>query len=59
MGINVSVHFIVKDKIRILNSCSAIDEIVTQSFETAHKTDVPSTIENCFVKFCRNEIVLS
>ena len=37
MGINVSVHFIVKDKIRILNSCSAIDEIVTQSFETAHK----------------------
>ena len=42
MGIKVSVPLIVKNKIRILNSWSAIEEIVTQlsTFETAHKTDV-------------------
>ena len=42
MGIKVSVPYIVKNKIRILNSWSAIEEIVTQlsTFETAHKTDV-------------------
>ena len=42
MGIKVSVPLIVKNKIRILNSWSAIEEIATQlsTFETAHKTDV-------------------
>ena len=41
MGIKVSVTLIVKNKIRILNSWSAIEEIVTQlsTFETAYKTD--------------------
>ena len=42
MGIKVSVPLIVKNKIRILNLWSAIEEIVTQlsTFETAHKADV-------------------
>ena len=42
MGIKVSVPLIVKNKIRILNLWSAIEEIVTQlsTFETAHKAYV-------------------
>ena len=42
MGRKVSVPFIVKNKIRILNSWPAIEEIITQlsTFDTAHKTDV-------------------
>ena len=40
--IKVSVPLIVRDKIRILNSWSEIEEIETKlsTFETAHKTDV-------------------